>query len=257
MRTAAAPTHLYSPVDSACATLAHGRRSGVRLPLRPATQYGTLQHCTLCCNTVHLHALPINTWAHSPVVACSASSGGFHTGAIGTPNYMAPEVIHNKDGRCVATSRTYASAVFAFTALPSVHRLWQHVRTSACSDRSSVLEGALTSPSVCVRARYTFNADIWSLGISLIEMATAKTPFNDFSNPCALMFHIGRLHAPPPLPACNPPPPPYTHVRARTHAVTHSPALADIATFMLLSTNPCGLPLPMASSINLPSLGTC
>jgi serine/threonine protein kinase len=80
-----------------------------------------------------------------------------------------------------------------------------------------VLEGALTSPSVCVRARYTFNADIWSLGISLIEMATAKTPFNDFSNPCALMFHIGRLHAPPPLPACNPPPSPALHTCARAH----------------------------------------
>lgn len=40
---------------------------------------------------------------------------------------------------------------------------------------------------------YSFNIDIWSLGMTVIEMLTAEMPFCDFSNPFAVMFQIARI----------------------------------------------------------------
>uniref|UniRef100_A0A7S1DE84 Protein kinase domain-containing protein n=1 Tax=Hemiselmis andersenii TaxID=464988 RepID=A0A7S1DE84_HEMAN len=46
---------------------------------------------------------------------------------------------------------------------------------------------------------YDCKADVWSLGMTLIEMLTAHPPYSELSNPFAVMFHIAR-HPTPPLP---------------------------------------------------------
>lgn len=39
---------------------------------------------------------------------------------------------------------------------------------------------------------YSYNADVWSLGVSAIEMITARVPFSEYSNAFAVMFKIAR-----------------------------------------------------------------
>mmetsp|Transcript_50433 Transcript_50433/g.122979 ORF Transcript_50433/g.122979 Transcript_50433/m.122979 type:complete len:734 (+) Transcript_50433:192-2393(+) len=46
---------------------------------------------------------------------------------------------------------------------------------------------------------YSFNVDVWSLGVSAVEMLTAETPFGEHSNVFAVMFRIAR-EGPPPMP---------------------------------------------------------
>jgi serine/threonine protein kinase len=62
-----------------------------------------------------------------------------------------------------------------------------------------------------VRARtaadYSFNVDVWSLGITAIEMVTGETPFQEYSNQMALIWNIGRLSRAK-LSAPSPPKPP-------------------------------------------------
>ena len=43
-------------------------------------------------------------------------------------------------------------------------------------------------------------ADVWSLGCTIIEMATGEPPFNFFSNPTAAMYHIATCKEPPEFP---------------------------------------------------------
>lgn len=45
---------------------------------------------------------------------------------------------------------------------------------------------------------YDVRADIWSLGISLVELANGTSPYTTFSNEFQLLTHI--VNAPPPLP---------------------------------------------------------
>lgn len=59
-----------------------------------------------------------------------------------------------------------------------------------------------TAPEVLI-GDYTFKIDIWSLGCVIIEMATAKQPWDEenFENPFRALYHIGtRL---PPAAACR------------------------------------------------------
>mmetsp|Transcript_30108 Transcript_30108/g.68910 ORF Transcript_30108/g.68910 Transcript_30108/m.68910 type:complete len:1318 (-) Transcript_30108:129-4082(-) len=75
--------------------------------------------------------------------------------------------------------------------------------------RGPVGTAAYLSPEQ-VRARspmdYSFNVDIWSLGITAVEMLKAEMPFQDYSNQMAVLFHIGRISDKPSAP--KPPVPP-------------------------------------------------
>lgn len=42
-------------------------------------------------------------------------------------------------------------------------------------------------------------ADIWSVGCTVIEMVTGKPPWHQFKAPVAALFHIAGTHEPPEL----------------------------------------------------------
>jgi serine/threonine protein kinase len=54
-------------------------------------------------------------------------------------------------------------------------------------------------PLGCGDGSYDCKVDVWSLGMTLVEMLTADAPYSELSNPFAVMFHIAR-HPSPPLP---------------------------------------------------------
>lgn len=43
-------------------------------------------------------------------------------------------------------------------------------------------------------------SDIWSLGCTMIEIATGKPPWHDFSNAITIMLKIARTQEPPQMP---------------------------------------------------------
>ena len=61
------------------------------------------------------------------------------------------------------------------------------------------------APEVITGAGHGRAADVWSVGCTVLEMATARPPWSGagpgFGSPVAAMFHIASSRAPPPLPA--------------------------------------------------------
>ena len=56
------------------------------------------------------------------------------------------------------------------------------------------------APEVIRQAGYGRQADIWSVGCTVIEMATGKPPFSNFTTHVAVLFHIAVSKEPPPFP---------------------------------------------------------
>ncbi|XP_074320945.1 mitogen-activated protein kinase kinase kinase NPK1-like isoform X2 [Silene latifolia] len=55
------------------------------------------------------------------------------------------------------------------------------------------------APEVITQTGHNFSADIWSVGCTVIEMATGKPPWCQYQEVAAL-FHIGTTKSPPPIP---------------------------------------------------------
>lgn len=48
------------------------------------------------------------------------------------------------------------------------------------------------SPERINSAGYSYPADIWSLGLSLVELATGKYPYDARDGPLQLMIHVSK-----------------------------------------------------------------
>ncbi|KAL3505884.1 hypothetical protein ACH5RR_031266 [Cinchona calisaya] len=56
------------------------------------------------------------------------------------------------------------------------------------------------APEVILQTGHTFSADIWSVGCTVIEMATGKPPWSQQYQEVAALFHIGTTKSHPPIP---------------------------------------------------------
>ncbi|KAK4761452.1 hypothetical protein SAY87_029336 [Trapa incisa] len=56
------------------------------------------------------------------------------------------------------------------------------------------------SPEVILQTGHSFSADVWSVGCTIIEMATGKPPWSQQFQEVAALFHIGTTKAHPPIP---------------------------------------------------------
>ncbi|XP_076883970.1 mitogen-activated protein kinase kinase kinase NPK1-like [Bidens hawaiensis] len=56
------------------------------------------------------------------------------------------------------------------------------------------------APEVILQTGHSFSADIWSVGCTIIEMATGKPPWSQQYQEVAALFHIGTTKAHPPIP---------------------------------------------------------
>ena len=56
------------------------------------------------------------------------------------------------------------------------------------------------SPEVIMEQRYSRKSDVWSLGCTVIQMATGNPPYSEHSNHIAALFAITNSNKPPPIP---------------------------------------------------------
>ncbi|CAD8144008.1 unnamed protein product [Paramecium octaurelia] len=56
------------------------------------------------------------------------------------------------------------------------------------------------APEVINQEQYGKKADIWSLGCTIIEMATGQPPYSEYKDAIAIMVKIGKSTKPPPIP---------------------------------------------------------
>ncbi|CAD8146764.1 unnamed protein product [Paramecium pentaurelia] len=57
------------------------------------------------------------------------------------------------------------------------------------------------APEVINQEQYGKKADIWSLGCTIIEMATGQPPYSEYKDAIAVMVRIGKSTQPPPIPS--------------------------------------------------------
>ena len=72
--------------------------------------------------------------------------------------------------------------------------------TNAEGDRSLKGTPYWMAPEVVKQTGHGRQADIWSVGCTIIEMATGKPPFAQFTTHVAVLFHIAVSKQPPPFP---------------------------------------------------------
>ena len=72
--------------------------------------------------------------------------------------------------------------------------------TNAEGDRSLKGTPYWMAPEVVKQTGHGRQADIWSVGCTIIEMATGKPPFSQFTTHVAVLFHIAVSKQPPPFP---------------------------------------------------------
>lgn len=56
------------------------------------------------------------------------------------------------------------------------------------------------SPESIKSSEFTRFSDIWSLGCTVIEMATGQPPWAEYKNPMSVLYYIGNLNSMPPIP---------------------------------------------------------
>ena len=56
------------------------------------------------------------------------------------------------------------------------------------------------APEVIKQTGHGRQADIWSVGCTILEMATGKPPFSEFGSQVSALFHIASSTGPPPIP---------------------------------------------------------
>ncbi|CBZ27773.1 putative protein kinase [Leishmania mexicana MHOM/GT/2001/U1103] len=157
---------------------------------------------------------------------------GYLQTAVGTPWYMAPEVINggveDDDDEDVELDNAYAATFGGDANSGSFSEDWTSSGLAHTSPHASASPPPLYSSSnyynplksIVKKGRlgarsvgYTTSADIWSVGVTVYEMVTGTKPFGaDLTNPSAVLFRIANCAASPPqLPAD-------VHVSAELHS---------------------------------------
>ncbi|CAM9667656.1 unnamed protein product, partial [Discosporangium mesarthrocarpum] len=78
----------------------------------------------------------------------------------------------------------------------------QGMRTQSFDESFAGIRGSVPwmAPEMIKQTGHGRSADIWSVGATMIEMATAHYPWPAFSNKFAAMFHVATATEPPPIP---------------------------------------------------------
>jgi len=74
--------------------------------------------------------------------------------------------------------------------------------TASLEESMRIIRGSVPwmAPEVIKQVGHGRSADLWSVGATMIEMATAKHPWPEFSNNLAALFHVATSKDPPPIP---------------------------------------------------------
>eukprot|EP00501_MAST-03F_sp_TOSAG23-6_P000614 GSMAST32.ASY1.ANO1.635.1 assembled CDS len=76
------------------------------------------------------------------------------------------------------------------------------MKTNRLDESLKTLKGSIPwmAPEVIRQTGHGRKADIWSLGATVLEMATAKHPWPSFENNLSALFHVATANKPPPIP---------------------------------------------------------